>query len=213
MSLNINLPKDIREDILTYENFESIFLLLGSLGESGDNTSKNHIKNIQEYTRLMIYNIKESYPEYNLKDSDCRMISFASMLHDLGKIRIPGSILNKPGKLTAEEFILIKQHPIYGTELLEDFMIKDSIMYKYIYDICLYHHERYDGKGYPNKIKGDKIPIWAQVVSVADVYDALVNAHIYRGPFDKNEAKEMIINGNCGIFNPKVLKAFKESID
>ena len=209
---NIDLSDKLCEELLTYDTFEALFLLLGSLGESKNGESKEHIHRIQDYTRDIVYTFKDLYSEYNLTDADCNMIGFASALHDIGKILVPDTILKKPDKLTSKEFYLIKQHPVYGAELLESFVIKDNIMYRYIHDICLYHHERYDGNGYPTRIKGDDIPIWAQIVGIADVYDALVNAHIYRGAFGDEDAKEMIINGDCGCFNPKVIEAFKLTI-
>ncbi|GFI32432.1 putative cyclic di-GMP phosphodiesterase [Lachnospiraceae bacterium] len=136
------------------------------------------------------------------------MIVNASALHDLGKIAIPDSILLKPGRLTNDEFEEIKKHTIYGCELLENFKQEENDFYRYCYEICRYHHERYDGKGYPDKLLGDEIPIWAQVVSVADVYDALVSKRVYKAPYAVTEAARMIADGECGTFSPQILDCF-----
>ena len=137
-------------------------------------------------------------------------ISKSSVLHDVGKISIPDSILTKPGRLTSEEYEIMKQHTVKGYEFLMQFPdIIDESTYKYSCDICRYHHERWDGRGYPDGLKGDEIPIWAQVVSVADVYDALTAERVYKKPFSHEKALEMIKNGECGTFNPKLLEAFE----
>ena len=116
--------------------------------------------------------MKRMYPEYKLTRDKIRLMSDASALHDIGKIAIPDSILLKPGRLTRDEFEEMKKHTIYGCELLEKFKQEENEFYKYCYDIVRWHHERYDGKGYPDGIGGDDIPIWAQAVSIVDVYDA-----------------------------------------
>ena len=138
----------------------------------------------------------------------------SSILHDVGKISIPDSILNKPGRLTKEEFEVMKQHTIKSCEILKNIPnIMDEGVYNYSYDICRHHHERWDGRGYPDGLKGDDITIWSQVVSVADVYDALTSERVYKKAFSHETAVEMINNGDCGAFNPKVLKAFAHSMD
>ena len=138
------------------------------------------------------------------------MISAASALHDVGKIAIPDSILLKPGKLTPEEYEYMKSHSVRGCELVENIKdIWDEEYAKLSYDICRYHHERYDGKGYPDGLAGDDIPIAAQIVSVADVYDALVSKRVYKDAYGKEQAFRMITTGECGVFSPKLLKCFK----
>ena len=136
------------------------------------------------------------------------MIINASALHDLGKIAIPDTILLKPGRLTPSEFEEMKKHTLYGCELLEKFKQEDSEFYQYCYDICRYHHERYDGNGYPDKLAGEDIPIWAQVVSIVDVYDALVSQRVYKAPYAFEEAVRMIHDGECGEFSPKIMACF-----
>ena len=130
-------------------------------------------------------------------------------MHDVGKIAIPDHILNKPGRLTPEEFEIIKTHTIQGALLLERIpQLRENSSYQYAWDIARHHHERWDGKGYPDGLKGDEISPWAQVVSIADVYDALSCKQVYKDAFPREQVVEMIRNGQCGIFNPKLLDCF-----
>lgn len=196
-------------------NVRNIFWMLGSICETKNENSRHHIKRMQKNTRILSYAVKENFPEYNFTNDDCELIAFAAIFHDLGKIKISDEILTKTKKLTSEEFSIIKKHPIYSIELLDSFINNEekenNIFFKYIYEVCLYHHERYDGKGYPYQIKGDDIPISAQIVGLIDVYEALLHAHVYRGAYTKNETLDMIINGKCGVFNSKIIEAFKKS--
>ena len=139
------------------------------------------------------------------------MISDAAALHDIGKIAIPDEVLLKPGRLTPEEFEIMKTHTTKGCEILESLnYAQDEEYYRYSYEICRHHHERYDGKGYPDGLVGDEIPICAQLVSVADVYDALVNERCYKDAFSKEDAYRMIITGECGVFSPKLMESFRK---
>ena len=157
---------------------------------------------------------KELYPEYNLTDEMIDNIVEASALHDLGKISIPDKILLKPGRLTKEEFEYMKLHTVKGCELIQAVNLEQSEELKQIcYDIIRYHHERYDGKGYPDGLKGDEIPVSAQLVSLADVYDALINERCYKDAFSNEKAFNMIMNGECGTFSPKLLETFKQVRD
>lgn len=152
--------------------------------------------------------------DYDLSWSQQHMIATASALHDIGKIGIDEKILNKPGKLTKEEFEAMKQHTIIGARMLDRLeMYHDEEMMKYAYEICRWHHERYDGKGYPDGLKGEEIPISAQVVSLADVYDALVSDRVYKKAYSHEKAMEMILNGECGMFNPLLLECLVEIQD
>jgi putative two-component system response regulator len=139
----------------------------------------------------------------------------ASILHDIGKISIPDNILNKPGRLTKDEFDVMKLHPVKGCEIFENMPqgMLDEDIYEYCYDICRHHHERWDGKGYPDGLCGDDISIWAQIVAIADVYDALISPRVYKSAYDHDTAVKMILNGECGTFNSKVLEAFRKSLD
>lgn len=136
----------------------------------------------------------------------------ASSLHDIGKIAIPDSILMKPGRLTKDEFEYMKSHTLRGCEILDSMKMDWNPVAKQIsYEIVRSHHERYDGKGYPDGLKGDDIPISAQLVSVADVYDALTSEHCYKDKFTPEDAFRMIVNGECGVFSPKMMEAFRRS--
>ena len=139
------------------------------------------------------------------------MISSAAALHDLGKIAISEAILTKPGKLTPEEFAEMKKHTLYGCDILERVKQEDSEFYKYCYEICRWHHEKYDGKGYPDRLAGEDIPIWAQAVSIVDCYDALVSKRVYKDSYAAIEAVRMIQNGECGVFSEKLLNCFEAS--
>lgn len=139
------------------------------------------------------------------------MIVTASAMHDVGKIAIDSTILNKPGCLTPEEFEIVKTHTTIGAQMLNELEIyRKEQLVQMAYDICRWHHERYDGKGYPDGLKGDEIPISAQVVSLADVYDALTSQRVYKPPFSHEKAIEMIMNGECGTFNPLLLECLKD---
>ena len=182
---------------------------LATLVEFRDVESGEHVKRICNLTRIILTKVCEMYPEYTLPPAEIEKIAQASILHDVGKIAIPDSILTKPGRLTDEEFAIMKQHSEKGCEILQKIPnVMEETTYKYSYDICRHHHERWDGRGYPDGLKENDISIWAQVVSVADVYDALTSQRVYKPPFDQETAIKMICNGECGAFNPKVLSAF-----
>ncbi len=187
---------------------------LATLIEFRDCESGEHVKRICGLTKILMTQVSSMYPEYRLSKEEIGKIVTSSVLHDVGKIAIPDNILNKPGRLTKEEFEIMKQHTTKGCEILQKIPhIMDQGLYDYSYDICRHHHERWDGRGYPDGLSGDNISIWAQVVSVADVYDALTADRVYKKAFSHETAVEMIHNGDCGIFNPKVLEAFDMVVD
>lgn len=181
---------------------------LSSVVEFRGLESGEHIKRIKYFTRIMLNYLKEYYPEYELSKEQIDLIVNASALHDIGKITIPDNILLKPGKLTPDEFEEVKKHTTRGAKLLEDFKQEKNEFYQYCYDICKYHHERYDGNGYPDGLVGEDIPIWAQIVSIVDVYDALVSKRVYKMAYATEEAMRMIRDGECGVFSPKILDCF-----
>ncbi|MBO5278112.1 MAG: response regulator [Lachnospiraceae bacterium] len=181
---------------------------LSSVVEFRSLESGEHIRRVKFFTRIMLKYLIKYFPEYQLTDEDAELIIRASSLHDLGKIAIPDAILLKPGKLTPAEYEIMKQHSVYGSELLERFKQDDNQFYRYCYEICRHHHERYDGKGYPDGLKGEEIPISAQVVSLVDVYDALVSKRVYKEPYTNELAVQMIKNGECGVFSPKIMECF-----
>lgn len=190
------------------KNNEFLINALSSVVEFRSLESGEHIRRVRFFTRILLNVLNKYYPEYNLNKEKIDLIVNASALHDIGKIAIPDSILLKPGKLTPEEFDIMKKHTIYGCDLLENFKQEDSEFYHYCYDIVRYHHEKYDGNGYPDGLAGEDIPIWAQIVSIVDVYDALVSRRVYKTPYAAEEADRMIHAGECGIFSPKILKCF-----
>lgn len=192
------------------ESLQGMLAVLATAIEYRSSEAGDHVHRISGITRMLLKELTRLYPlEYHFDEQQIEQISMASVLHDVGKIAVPDHILNKPGKLTAVEFESIKRHPIKGCELLERIPnLKDEPLYVYAWDICRWHHERWDGRGYPDGLKGDAIPIWAQVAAVADVYDALTNPRVYKEAFTREKAVEMIRNGECGLFNPKVVKAF-----
>lgn len=193
---------------------QSMVETLAAVIEFRDSESGEHVKRICGLTKILMTEVSGMYPEYYLPKEEIDKIVTSSILHDVGKISIPDSILNKPGRLTKEEFEVMKQHTIKSCEILKNIPnIMDEGVYNYSYDICRHHHERWDGRGYPDGLKGDDITIWSQVVSVADVYDALTSERVYKKAFSHETAVEMINNGDCGAFNPKVLKAFAHSMD
>ena len=142
------------------------------------------------------------------------MITMASALHDIGKIAIPSEVLNKPGRFTAEEYEVMKTHSAVGASMLKDLPFhQDELLVKVAYQICRWHHERYDGRGYPDGLKGEEIPISAQVVSMADVYDALTSERVYKKAFSHETALQMIQNGECGTFNPLLIECLLDVAD
>lgn len=170
-------------------------------GESGD-----HVRRIHDITRFLLENTELGE---GLTDEEVNNIALASVMHDVGKIAIPDGILNKPGRLTPEEYEIMKTHTTQGGLLLERIpQLHDNGVYKYAYDIARHHHERWNGKGYPDGLKGDEISIWAQIVSIADVYDALSCKRVYKDAFPREKVIQMIRDGECGIFNPRLLECF-----
>ncbi len=153
-------------------------------------------------------------PAYGLTPEKIEKITMAASMHDVGKISIPDAILNKPGRLTAEEFEIMKSHTTKGFDILNSIEVgQDDEFSTYCREICRYHHERYDGRGYPDRLVGDEIPIWGQIVSLVDVYDALVSPRVYKPPYSHERALEMIVNGECGVFNPKLLEGLAACAD
>lgn len=188
--------------------------ILSQIVEFRNGESGLHVLHINILTQLLLEKLMRKSENYDLSWSQQHIIATASALHDIGKIGIDEKILNKPGKLTKEEFEAMKQHTIIGARMLDRLeMYHDEEMMKYAYEICRWHHERYDGKGYPDGLKGEEIPISAQVVSLADVYDALVSDRVYKKAYSHEKAMEMILNGECGIFNPLLLECLVEIQD
>ncbi|MCI9541416.1 MAG: response regulator [Lachnospiraceae bacterium] len=186
--------------------------VLGTVVEYRNLESGEHIKRVKGFTEILAKYVMQNYPEYGLTEEKVAVIASASALHDIGKIAIPDNILLKPGKLTEEEFEYMKTHTTRGYEILSNIEgIWDDEYRKVGCEICRYHHERYNGKGYPDHLIGEEIPISAQIVSVADVYDALVSKRVYKSAFEKEQAFQMILDGKCGVFSPKLMECFKSA--
>lgn len=188
--------------------------ILSHIVEFRNGESGLHVLHIRILTELLLRRLVQKTDQYQLTHADIRRISMASALHDIGKVAIPDKILNKPARLTNEEFEIIKQHSEKGAQLLKDLSFhQDKPLLKTAYEICLWHHERYDGRGYPHHLEGEQIPISAQVTALADVYDALTGERVYKHAIPHEEALKMILNGECGMFNPLLLECLMDIAD
>jgi diguanylate cyclase (GGDEF) domain len=200
-----------------YENERRSRLMVAILShivEFRNGESGAHVLHVQVLTDLFLKRLVNKTNQYQLDTAQISLISMASALHDIGKIGIPDHILNKPGKYTDEEFAIMKTHSDLGAKMLAEITeYRDEELMHRAIEICHYHHERYDGKGYPDGLKGEEIPISAQVVSLADVYDALTSERVYKKAFSHEKAIEMILNGECGAFNPLLLECLKDVED
>lgn len=185
--------------------------ILSHIVEFRNGESGMHVLHIRTLTELFLKHLGHRDSAYQLPRSEISLICTASALHDIGKISIPGEILNKPGRLTDEEFEIMKKHTLVGAEMLKALpMHQEEPLIKRAYEICRWHHERYDGRGYPDGLKGDEIPVSAQVVALADVYDALTSERVYKKAFSHEVAVNMILEGKCGQFNPQLMECLKE---
>ena len=189
-----DLMIDILSNIIEFRN-----------GESG-----RHVRHIRIITELLLKKLAEAADRYALTEEEVARITLASTLHDIGKIAIPSEILNKPGRLKPEEFSVVKDHAIIGANMLRELSFSmDVPLVKAGYEICRWHHERWDGSGYPDGLKGDECPISAQAVALADVYDALTTDRVYKKAVPHGEAVELILSGRTGAFNPLLLRCLK----
>ena len=201
-----------------YEKEHNSVLMISILShvvEFRNSESGQHVLHIRTLTDLLLHQLARKTDRYQLDESDISLISTASALHDIGKIMIPDEILNKPGRLTEEEYAVIKTHTTEGAKILKDLSSgigrADEPLLQVAHAICRWHHERWDGGGYPDKLCGDEIPIAAQVVALADVYDALTSERCYKPAYSHEQAIDMILNGECGAFNPLLLECLQES--
>ena len=186
-----DLMIDILSNIIEFRN-----------GESG-----RHVRHIRIITELLLKKLAEAADRYALTEEEVARITLASTLHDIGKIAIPSEILNKPGRLKPEEFSVVKDHAIIGANMLRELSFSmDVPLVKAGYEICRWHHERWDGSGYPDGLKGDECPISAQAVALADVYDALTTDRVYKKAVPHGEAVSLILSGRTGAFNPLLLR-------
>ena len=207
-----NLVNVVVDQIYEKEENNNIMIrILSSILGSRNSESREHILHIKTATEMMLRQLIKITDVYHLTEADIALITTASSLHDIGKIYIPEEILNKPGRLTDEEFKIMKTHSELGADIIQDMHLpQEKPLVHTAWEICRWHHERWDGKGYPDGLKGEEIPISAQVVSIADVYDALTSERCYKKAFDHDTAIKMILDGQCGQFNPILLKCLKE---
>lgn len=198
--------KDEAKDNKIYQ----IMQFLGTIIEMRNLDRTNHIRNVGEIVRVIGYEFVKLYPKYNLTEEDIDVYVIASYLHDIGKIMIPDEILKKPVALNSMEYDMLKSHTNRGCSLLAQLKgFWDDRYQTAALNICKHHHERFDGSGYPDKLVGDNIPISAQLVSIADVYDNLLHENVYEPAHTKEEAFHMIVSGQCGMFSPKILECFR----
>ena len=207
----VNMEQELRkkEENVTRQYWDMIALLVSVLNHNNLLVAE-HQDDISFYTEQVYRQIQKNYPEYGITEEEIDNVSHLAPIHDIGKIRVPIEILNKNGKLTSEEMDIVKKHPLAGAEMTLRFPkgATTQKMNQYSYEICRHHHERYDGAGYPDGLKGEDIPLCAQVVGLVDAYDALVNERPYKKKLKHEEAIRMIVNGECGRFSNKLLQCF-----
>lgn len=191
---------------------ERIIDVLGTVVEYRNMEERSHLTMIKGFTEILATHLMRDYPEYELTEEKIKVIAAASVLHDIGKVMIPDAILLKPGKLTNEEFEYMKSHSIRGYDIIESIKeLWEEDYVKYGMEITRSHHEKYDGAGYPDGLKGEEIPISAQIVSVADCYTALISESVYKDAVPYDEAFNMILQGECGVFSYKLLESFRKA--
>lgn len=193
------------------KNNEHIIDIVGSIVEFRNHENGEHVKHVKAFTEILGRAMMADYPEYQLDEQNLAMIVAASALHDVGKIAIPDNIVLKPGILTDDERDYLRSHTVRGYEIIESMKGIWGVEYsKYAAEICRFHHERYDGRGYPDNLAGEEIPIAAQIVSLADCYDTMISERTYKEAIAPEEAFLMIVRGECGVFSPKLLEAFRK---
>ena len=202
------LVQMVSDQIRARENNTDMLVgVLSHIVEFRNGESGAHVRHIRIITEMLLHRLLEISNNYSISAEQQDMIPLASALHDIGKIGIDEKILNKPGKLTPEEFEVMKTHSMLGAKMLHDLDgFAEQPLLQTAYEITRWHHERWDGRGYPDGLKGDAIPISAQLVALADVYDALTSERCYKKAFSHEKAVQMIQNGECGAFNPLLLQ-------
>lgn len=211
-----DLERRVKEQVVEQQkNNDLMISILSYIVEFRNGESGPHIQHVKGITELLLQHLLTMTDQYQLTEDDIQLIVTASALHDIGKVAIPEEILNKPGRLTDEEFAIMKSHSAIGSQMLLDLPEEQlaSPLISVANAICRWHHERYDGRGYPDGLVGEEIPICAQVVSLADVYDALTSERSYKKAFSHEKALSMIIEGQCGTFNPLLLQCLTEASD
>ena len=197
-----------------HQNNNMMIHILSGIVEFRNGESGQHILNVQTLTEMFMRELLNITDEYRITEDDMNLIPKAAALHDIGKISVPSSILNKPGALSSSEFTVMKAHTTEGYTILRSIeAYKDDPLIMMASAVCRWHHERYDGRGYPDGIAGDDIPIAAQLVSLADVYDALTSERCYKKAYPHEMTVNMILRGECGKFNPVLIECFKNLAD
>ena len=193
---------------------KSVISSLATVVEERDENTGGHIMRCENYVEMLLKRMKAQGNYSYLTKEYCSNVAMAAAMHDIGKIKIPDQILNKPGKLTDEEYDVMKKHSAYGAEIIQKTMgdIEEKDYITIAYNIARYHHERYDGKGYPDRLKGDDIPLEARVMALADVYDALISERVYKKAFSVEKAREIILDGSGTQFDPNLVPLFLECI-
>lgn len=210
MEMKRELQKNERDKTKQYWNMVS---LLSTVLDHNNLSEAENQDNIIFFTKQMYLQLQKNYPEYGITDGEVEAVSHLAPIHDIGKIRVPVEILNKNGRLTEEEMETVRQHPLVGAEMTKKFPKGLTIdkLNALSYEICRHHHERYDGAGYPDGLHGEEIPLCAQVVGLADAYDALISPRPYKSKLTHGEALQMILNGECGSFSQPLLHCFMEA--
>lgn len=205
----------VAEQIYEKEQQSNLMVeILSHIVEFRNGESGLHVRRVRMLTEFFLRRLMKMTDRYSFTSDEIATIVNASALHDIGKIAIPEEIINKPGRLTEEEFSIMKTHTTIGAQMIADLPIQnEDPLIEAVYQICLHHHERYDGRGYPDGLAGDDIPISAQIVSLADVYDALISDRVYKKAVPHKKAVSMIMDGECGSFHPLLLRCLKESAD
>ena len=206
------LSNQVRDQIHEKERSNRLMLeIISEVVSARNGESGAHVRHIRIITELLLRRLLEISSKYSITAEQQDMIPLASALHDIGKIGIDEKILNKPGRLTPEEFEVMKTHSMLGAKMLHDLdNFAEQPLLQTAYEIARWHHERWDGRGYPDGLKGDEIPISAQLVALADVYDALTSERCYKKAFSHEKAVQMILNGECGAFNPLLLQCLTD---
>ncbi len=205
----------VADQVYEKEQQSSLMIdILSHIVEFRNGESGQHVPHVRTLTELLLRRLSQNSDQYDFGRAEISMIGTASALHDIGKIAIAEEVLNKPGKLTDEEYEIMKTHSMIGANMLKDLPIhQNEPLVKTAYEICRWHHERYDGGGYPDGLRGDDIPISAQIVALADVYDALTSERVYKKAIPHDTAIEMITQGKCGCFNPMLLRCLMDVAD
>ena len=201
-----------KEQDMTKQYWDMVSLLTTVLNHN-QLVESGYQDDISFYTKQVYLQLQKKYPEYGITDEEIASVAHLAPIHDIGKIKVPIEILNKNGKLTDEEMNVVKQHPLVGAAMTQRFPegITTEKLNQYSYEICRHHHERYDGSGYPDGLKGNAIPMCAQVVGIVDAYDALINDRPYKRKYEPEEAIQMISNGECGVFSNQLMQCFQEA--